>query len=77
MPLHPRAPEIISDPEILGGAPCFSGTRIPVSLILDWMAAGWDQARILDEYPQLTAADLSAGLRYAAGRLTDTSVAAE
>ena len=68
MALHPRTCEIVCDPEILGGAACFSGTRIPVSLVLHWMSAGWDQARILDEYPQLTQADLSAGLRYAAIR---------
>ncbi len=77
MSTHPRIPEIISDPEILSGVPCFSGTRIAVSLVLDWMATGWDQAKVLKEYPQLTPDDISAGLRYASGRLTGTTVAAE
>ncbi len=31
---------ITVDPQIMHGAPCFRGTRIPVSVVLDNLAAG-------------------------------------
>lgn len=74
---HPREPKIVSDPEIRGGEPCFSGTRIPVAMILHWMSEGWDEVRIIAEYPCLTGEDISAGLRFAADRLTSPHLAAE
>jgi uncharacterized protein (DUF433 family) len=56
---------IESDPSILRGKPCFRDTRIPVGLILGYMAAGKTPADILGEFPDLTARDLSAALDYA------------
>lgn len=32
---------IVSNPEILVGKPVIKGTRIPVELILGWLANGW------------------------------------
>ena len=57
---------IAINPEICFGKPCIRGTRIWVSLILDFMAAGETQERILEEYPQLTHDDLLAALAYGA-----------
>lgn len=57
-----------SKPEVMGGKLCFRGTRIPVAAILEVIDAGWDDARILDEYPSLPA-DAVADLR--AARVTD------
>lgn len=31
---------ISSDPEVMGGIPCFSGTRVPVQTLLDYLEAG-------------------------------------
>jgi uncharacterized protein (DUF433 family) len=45
---------IVSDPEHLGGNPRVRGTRIPVSLVLDSLAAGMSMAEIVDAYPSLT-----------------------
>ena len=63
------------DPNVCFGKPCIRGTRIWVSLILDFMAAGETQERILEEYPQLTRDDLLAALAYGAemsrGRFVD------
>lgn len=75
-PLHPRVPEIVADPRVRGGAPCFSGTRIPVSTVLHWLSEGWGPERILAEYPQLTPDDIAAGLRFAAERVAAAAIAA-
>ena len=54
------------DPRICHGKPCIKGTRIWVSLILDWLAAGDSFEVILEEYPQLTRDDILAAIAYAA-----------
>ncbi len=59
-------PFISSDPEIMHGAVCFSGTRIPVSVVLDNLAAGELPATILDEYPSLRPEHIPAAIGYAA-----------
>lgn len=56
------------DPNVCFGKPCIRGTRIWVSLILDLMAAGETQERILEEYPQLKRDDILAALAYGAQR---------
>lgn len=48
------------------GAMCFRGTRIPVSVVLDNLAAGETRERILDEYPSLTSEHIAAAIGYAA-----------
>ncbi|MEG3087170.1 DUF433 domain-containing protein [Sphingomonas sp. PB4P5] len=45
---------IHSDPGILGGKPVVKGTRISVEIILDWLAAGWSEAEIFENYPRLS-----------------------
>ncbi len=57
---------IKADPEIMHGTPCFVGTRIPVSVVLDNLAAGEPRERILEEYPSLNTAHIPAALAYAA-----------
>ena len=42
------------DPETMGGAICFAGTRIPVSILLDNHRVGVSMDEFLDEYPDLT-----------------------
>lgn len=56
---------ILSDPAILRGKPCLHGTRIPVALVLGYLAAGRETDLILQEFPDLTAADVGACLEYA------------
>jgi len=51
---------IAADPAVLAGKPVVKGTRLSVEFILDLFAEGWDEQRVLDNYPQLTAADLQA-----------------
>ncbi len=54
------------DPQICGGKPCVKGTRIWVSLVLDFLADGMTEAEILSEYPQLTHEDVLAAIAYGA-----------
>ena len=56
---------ILSDPQILRGKPCLKDTRIPVALILGYLAAGHDAVTIQREFPDITAADVAACLDYA------------
>ena len=56
---------IASNPKVLGGKPVIRGTRIPVSLILNFVANGMPFREILQEYPQLSEDDLKAALFYA------------
>jgi uncharacterized protein (DUF433 family) len=48
------------DPQVCFGKPCIKGTRIWVSLILDFLASGETEAEILAAYPQLQSADIAA-----------------
>ena len=57
---------IITDPKIMHGAVCFRGTRIPVSVVLDNLAAGETLERILDQYPSLKPEHITAAIGYAA-----------
>lgn len=36
----PQQSVIVIDPEILGGTPCFRGTRVPVDSLIDYLEAG-------------------------------------
>jgi uncharacterized protein (DUF433 family) len=53
---------VSADPEIMGGAPCVAGTRIPVATIIGRLAEGSPAEEILSDYPQLNPDDLHACL---------------
>jgi uncharacterized protein (DUF433 family) len=57
---------ITLDPGILGGKPVIKGTRVPVYLIVNHVAAGYTVEQILAEYPMLTREDIKAALEFAA-----------
>ena len=57
---------IAIDPQVCFGKPCIKGTRIWVSLILDFLASGESEADVLAAYPQLEPDDIRAALAYAA-----------
>jgi uncharacterized protein (DUF433 family) len=44
---------VVRDPDIMGGAPVFKGTRIPVDLVADMLAQGATAGEILEGYPTL------------------------
>jgi uncharacterized protein (DUF433 family) len=43
-----------SDPAILGGTPVFAGTRVPITNLLDYLAAGDSLEKFLDHFPTVT-----------------------
>jgi uncharacterized protein (DUF433 family) len=59
------ADRITVNPAQCGGRPCIRGMRIRVSDVLDLFAAGLTVAQIVEEMPDLEAADLEASLRFA------------
>ncbi len=56
---------IVSTPDILRGKPRISSTRIPVSLILGYLAAGNTPEEIIKEFPDITKEHIAACLGYA------------
>jgi uncharacterized protein (DUF433 family) len=54
------------NPEICHGKPCFKGTRIMVSLLLEMMEAGQTPKDILAGFPELDQKHLQAALHFAA-----------
>jgi len=57
---------IASNPHICSGKPCIKGTRIPVHIVLDLLAAGEDFDGIKRAYPNIEDADIRACIKYAA-----------
>jgi uncharacterized protein (DUF433 family) len=60
---------ITVDPDILVGKPVITGTRIPVSLILNLLAHDYTFDRIIQAYPILTVDDIRAAIAYAGAGL--------
>ncbi len=60
-----------SDPDVLGGTPVFSGTRVPVRALFDHLAGGGSAAEFLDDYPSVTAAQVVASLELAGDTLSN------
>ena len=57
------------DPGVCNGKPVIKGTRIPVSVILDQIAAGEPWDALLSGYPELQKEDIQAALNYASESL--------
>jgi len=57
---------VVVDPQICHGKPSIKGTRIMVSIILDYLRAGESREEILRQYPTLALGDIDAALGYAA-----------
>ena len=66
---------ITVDHQIMGGVPCVTGTRIPVATLVGLVANGLTTNEIVDEYPQLTPADVQACLGYAARAVDERELA--
>ncbi len=66
---------IVSTPDVLRGKSRIKGTRIPVSLILGYLAAGNRPKKIIKEFPDLTEEQITACLDYAR-ELSEFEVAA-
>jgi uncharacterized protein (DUF433 family) len=66
--VNPLLQRISINPNVCFGKPCIRGTRIWVSLILDFLASGMTIEEVLAEYPQLSQEDIRAAIAYSAVR---------
>jgi uncharacterized protein (DUF433 family) len=60
-----RSKVITSDPAVLGGAPVFAGTRVPVQTLIDYLEAGQALADFLADFPTVTREQAIAALEAA------------
>jgi uncharacterized protein (DUF433 family) len=51
-------PVVSRDPEVMGGAPVFPGTRVPVQTLLDYLEAGETIDEFLEGFPSVTRGQL-------------------
>jgi uncharacterized protein (DUF433 family) len=59
---------IVIDPLVRFGKPSIKGTRITVSDVLCWLAAGMSIEEIIEDYPTLTKEHIYACLAYSADK---------
>jgi uncharacterized protein (DUF433 family) len=64
--MNPLLKRISVNPSVCFGKPCIRGTRIWVSLVLDFLASDMTVEEVLEEYPQLTREDIRAAIAYGA-----------
>ena len=57
------------DPEILGGALVFTGTRVPLRTLIDYLEAGQPLADFLDDFPSVSREQAVAALEEATSAL--------
>lgn len=66
---------IVINPNIRSGKPIIRGLRYTVYDILSYLASGMTVAEIIEDFPDLTEADIQACLEYAADRERQIMVA--
>lgn len=62
-------PVIHSNPDILGGVPVFTGTRVPLRALIDYLVGGHPLADFLDDFPSVSREQAVAALHLAAQSL--------
>lgn len=60
-----KKPIVSCSPEVMGGAPVFSGTRVPVQTLLDYLEAGESIDDFLGGFPSVTREQVIAFLEQA------------
>ena len=51
----PLMEHVVCDPELMSGEPCFRGTRVPVTVLMDHLEAGLGLEDFLKSYPWVEA----------------------
>lgn len=62
------------NPQVLVGKPVIRGTRLAVEFIMELLANHWSEQQILENYPGLSHADITACLHYATEMLKSERV---
>ena len=58
------------DPEIMSGAPCFAGTRVPIQNLIDYLEGGESIEDFLEGFPSVTREQVIAFLEQAKERMS-------
>lgn len=66
---------IISDPDILDGTPVFSGTRVPVKNLTDYLESGDSIDAFIDDFPSVRRAQVIEFLEAARIQVTADALA--
>ncbi len=45
---------VVRDPEVMGGMPCFRGTRVPFKNLIDYLEGGHSLGEFLRQFPTVT-----------------------
>jgi uncharacterized protein (DUF433 family) len=64
---------ISCDPDVMGGTAVFSGTRVPVQTLLDYLEAGETVDAFLEGFPSVTRGHVVAFLEQAKDRLIEAA----
>jgi len=64
---------IVSDPEVMGGTPCFNGTRVPVQTLLDFLEAGDSIDTFLKGFPTVKREHVVQFLESATAKMVETA----
>ena len=56
---------IVKSPEVLGGTPVLSGTRVPVQTFVEYLEAGGNVDQFLDDFPTVQRGQVLAVLEQA------------
>src|SRR5207248_4779831 len=67
----PRSEFLSIDSERLGGAPCFSGTRVPVRYLFEYLKGGKSLETFLDDFDGVPRGEAVAALQQAEERLME------
>ncbi|HEY2035009.1 MAG TPA: DUF433 domain-containing protein [Rhizomicrobium sp.] len=67
-----RQPTISRSADVMGGAPVFAGTRVPVQTLLDYLEAGDSIGEFLEGFPSVTRKQVIAFLEDAKDRLVES-----
>jgi uncharacterized protein (DUF433 family) len=62
---------ITVDPDMMGGAPCIRGMRLPVATVVAMVADGMTVDEIVAELPDLEVDDVTEALRFAAAAVRE------
>lgn len=67
-------PVISHDTDVMGGVPVFSGTRVPVQTLLDYLEAGETIDDFLEGFPSVTKEQVVTFLEEAKNRFVATAL---
>jgi uncharacterized protein (DUF433 family) len=65
---------ITIDPETMGGTPVFTGTRVPIQALFDYLESGDPLAEFLENFPSVRREQALAVLKTSSTFVTDAQI---